>query len=184
MTSACARSAPVPLRALLAMGSAAIPLQAQAPDQAALASYYGAVGEHFKVPASEVMILSEWRLGAEEIPVVLYVARQGGISPEAVMALRRTGQGWPALARRYQLDAVSFHVPLDGSPGLLARVYDAYRSRPRSEWSAIELQSEDIVGLVNLRVLSEFLQVGPGAVLQARDRAGSWVAAYRALARR
>ena len=184
MAPAPARAAFVQIRTLLAMCSMAIPLEAQVSDPGAVASYYNAVGEYFRVPSSEIMILSEWRLAAEEIPVVLYTAGQGGISPEAVVALRRAGQSWPAVAGRYGLDAANFHVPLEGSSGPLARVYQAYVARPRAEWSTIDLLNEDIVGLVNLRVLSGVFQVSPGVVLRARERAGSWVAAYRALARR
>ena len=184
MTTAPAQSVFVRLHALLAVCAIAIPLEAQAPDPGAVASYYNAVGEYFRVPSNEIMILSEWRLAAEEIPVVLYVAGQGGISPEAVVALRRAGQNWSALARRYGLDAATFHVPSEGSPGPLARVYEVYASRPQAQWSTIELGNEDIVGLVNLRVLTGIFHVSPGVVLQAREGAGSWLSAYRTLARR
>ena len=170
--------------ALLLLCGIALPIQARAQDQAAVAAYYKAVGEHFKVPSSEILILSEWRLPPDDIPVVLFVAGQGGISPEAVVALRRAGQDWPTITRRYRLDATSFHVALDRSPGSLARVFDVYAARPRMQWSSIELQNGDIVGLVNLRVLSDVLHVGPAAVLQAHDRSGSWVSAFVALARR
>ena len=179
-----ARRRSILVHTLLAVLSIAIPLEAQAPDPGAVASYYNAVAEYFRVPSNEIMILSEWRLAAEEIPVVLYTAGQGGISPEAVVALRRAGQSWPAVARRYGLDAGNFHVPIEGNPGPLARAYQAYGSRPQAEWSTIELLNEDIVGLVNLRVLSGVFRVSPGDVLQARERASSWIAAYRALARR
>ena len=167
--------------AVLALGAA--PAAGQTPDDA-LDAYYRAVGQFFRVPANEVMILSEWRLAPEEIPVVLYVADRGGISPEAVVALRRGGEGWSALARRYALDATSFHVPLDGDPGSLARVYTQYRAQPVTRWPAIELREDEIVGLVNLRVLSQALGTTPDSVLEARDRAGSWVAAFGTLARR
>ena len=177
---------PTPLRVLpglVALASIAAPVLAQRPEQTDLAAYYRAVGEHFDVPSNEIMILSEWRLLSEEIPVVLYVAGRGGISPEAVVALRRAGRSWSDVVGRYGLDAASFHVPLDGSPGSLAQIYDAYGSRPAVQWSAIVLQDADIVALVNLRLLAGVLHATPAAVVQARDRSGSWVAAYRALAR-
>jgi hypothetical protein len=160
------------------------PLEAQASDREALDGYYGAVGRHFGVPPAEVIVLSEWSLPPEEIPVVLYIADRGGISPDAVVALRQGGTGWPVVARRYALDAGSFHVRLDGGAGSLARVYEEYAARPQGQWSAIPLADADVIALVNLRVLSEVLGSAPLAVLQAHDRAGSWVEAYRALASR
>jgi hypothetical protein len=160
------------------------PLGAQAPEQEALDAYYGAVGRHFGVPPAEVIVLSEWRLPPEEIPVVLYIADRGGISPDAVVALRQAGTGWPVVARRYALDAGSFHVRLDGGAGSLARIYAEYAARPQSQWSAIQLTDDDVIALVNLRVLSRVLGSAPLTVLQAHDRVGSWVGAYRTLAPR
>ena len=87
-------------------------------------------------------------------------------------------------ARRYSLDAGVFHVALDGSAGSLAPAYDAYRGRPNGQWSSIELDDGAIVGLVNLRVLAEILRASPASLLEARDRTGSWVDAFRTLSRR
>lgn len=170
--------------AVLALVIAGLNADPGGAQEAAVASYYGAVGEHFGVPSHEVMILSEWRLPEAEIPVVLFLADRGGISSEAVVALRRGGEGWAALARRYGLDADDFHMALEGGPGSLARVYERYRTVPRREWATLELRDEEIVGLVNMRVLSAVLGVAPQAVLQAYDRSGSWVRAYAALAGR
>jgi hypothetical protein len=166
---------------VLALGLAVGSLAAQAPDREALDAYYRAVGQHFGVSPGEVIVLSEWRLPPDEIPVVLFVADRGGISPDAVVALRRGGTSWPVVARRYALDAGSFHVRIDGAAGSLGRLYEEYAARPPAQWSSIQLADADVVALVNLRVLSEVLRRPPLAVLQARDRAGSWVAAYRAL---
>ena len=165
--------------ALLLPGS----LAAQAPETEALDGYYRAVGGHFGVPPGEVIVLSEWRLPPEEIPVVLFIADRGGVSPDAVVALRQGGTGWSVVARRYALDAGSFHVRLDDGAGSLAPIYAEYAARPQSQWSSIQLGDGDLVALVNLRVLAAVLNSSPGTVVQARDRAGSWVAAYRTLAR-
>ena len=153
-------------------------------DPAGLSSYYRAVGEYFRVPTSEIAILSEWRLPAEEIPVVLWMASKSGISPDAVVALRQAGRDWSDVARRYSVDARALHVELDGTAGSLANAYEAYRGRPAAQWSTITLDDGEIVGLVNLGVLADLLHVSPASLLQARDRTGSWVDAYRTLARR
>ena len=178
------------LRARVALGSGLLccllagPLGAQPSEREALDAYYTAVGRHFGVPPAEVIVLSEWRLPPEEIPVVLYIADRGGISPDAVVALRQGGTDWPVVARRYALDAGSFHVRVDGGAGSLARIYEEYAARPQGQWSAIQLADDDVIALVNLRVLSAVLGSAPLAVLQAHDRAGSWVGAYQALAAR
>jgi len=145
-------------------------------------AYFGAVAEYFVLPRSEVAILGEWNLPAEEIPVVLFLARRGGVSPEAVMALRRSGQGWAALAQRYRLGAGQFHVPLPESApaGSLEGAYERFRSLPASRWREIELTDGDIVALVNLRLLSETLRRLPQQIL-AEQAQSSWVEVYSRL---
>ena len=82
------------------------------------------------------------------------------------------------------MDASSFYVELGAGPGgSLSRAYDQYGGLPQREWPAIELDDREIISLVNVRVLSQNLAVTPGAVLQAGDRAGGYVAGYRDLKR-
>lgn len=165
---------------VLDLSAAAVP--AQETGDAATQAYFAAVAEYFVLPRSEVDILGEWRLPAEEIPVVLFLAQRGGVSPEAVVALRGSGQGWAALAQRYGTAAAQFHVPLPESApaGSLEGVYQRFRSLPVSRWREIELADADIVGLVNLRLLAETLRRPPQDVLAERSRR-SWVETYARL---
>ena len=171
------RRAGVAMAVLLA--ASAPGAHAQAAGGTGTEAYFGAVAEYFVLPRSEVAILGEWSLPAEEIPVVLFLARRGGVSPEAVVALRRSGQGWAALAERYRMGPAQFHVPLPESAaaGSLEGVYSRFRSLPTSGWREIELTDGDIVGLVNLRLLSETLRRPPQDIL-AEQAQGSWVAVY------
>lgn len=148
--------------------------------------YFHALAEFFEIPAAEVSILGEWRLEAEEIPVVLFVARRAGVSAEALVALRRSGRPWSELVGRYQLDAGHFYVPLDGpaSAGRLRRVYEAYAALPASRWREVVLDDRDIVWLVNLRVVAQTLRMPPRDVLRAAGEAASWVDVYADLLRR
>jgi hypothetical protein len=165
---------------LLAGSAAAVPAQDTA--STATRAYFGAVAEYFVLPRAEVAILGEWRLPAEEIPVVLFLARRGGVSPEAVVALRRSGQGWAALAQRYGMGAAQFHVPLpEGVPaGSLEGAYERFRALPASRWREVELSDGDIVELVNLRLLAETLRRPPQDILAERS-GRSWVETYARL---
>lgn len=168
--------------ALAMVVGGAAPAAGQGGGDPGRAAYFGAVAEFFGLPASEVAILGEARLPAQEIPVVLFVARRAGISPEAVVALRGSGQGWTELARRYGLDAAHFHVPLpDGaSAGRLGAAYGQYRATPTSRWGEVRLTEDDIVSLVNVRVLAQTLRRSPADVLAAAE-SGSWLEVYRRL---
>lgn len=164
----------------VASSTAVEPLHAQAAE-----AYMDAVSEHFGVARSEVGILAGWGIDPDEIPVVLTLASAAGVSTDAVLALRRTGRSWTELSTRYSFSAARLYVPLpeNGSLGPLARIYEQFRSRPSTAWSAIEVQDAEMVSLVNLRFLSEYLRVPPAEVLDQLVRSGSGVAALAALRR-
>jgi hypothetical protein len=165
--------------ALLALAVGATAGAAQSAAEASRQAYFGAVAEFFGLPRSEVIILGEWKLPPDEIPVILFVARRAGVSPEALVALRESGRGWADLSRRYGLDASHFHVPLPAAadPGRLAAAYQGYRTLPTGRWKEIVLADGDIVGLVNLRILAQSLGQAPEGIL-ARAGSGSWAEAY------
>lgn len=160
-------------------------VEAQERGSGARDAYFRAVAEFFSVPASEVSILGDWQLPPEEIPVALFVANQAGVSPEALVALRRSGKSWSSLAARYQVGAAQLYVPLPNGAeaGVLQAAYDRYREVPASSWSTVSLGDADIVALVNLRVLAQTLHKAPEQVLAAAA-GGDWVAAYARLLRR
>ena len=143
-------------------------------------AYFRAVGEHFQLPLQEVTIVGEWELAPEEVPVVLFLADRAGLSPDALIGLRRSGRPWMDIATRFGLGAAAFHLPLpEGEPlGVLARACGEFRSRPAREWTQIQLTDPEIIALVNLRVLAERAGVPPLRVLRAREEAGSFMAAY------
>lgn len=163
---------------LLMTATAAQEVVAQ--ETSARTAYFRAVAEYFELPTAEVSILADWDLRPDEIPVALFVATRAGISPEALVALRSSGQGWVELTRRYQVDAAQLHVPLARAPasGLLASAYEQYRARPPGEWKNIGLTDEDIVTLINVRVLSTELGMRPDEVLERRSSAQDFVDMY------
>ena len=143
-------------------------------------AYLRAVAEYFETPAAEVSILADWNMSPDEIPVALFIATRAGVSPEALVALRSSGQSWTELTRRYQVGAGQLHVPFARPPtsGLLVAAYEQYQGRPPGDWSQVSLSDADIVALVNVRVLSSALGMRPDDVLQRRASAGSFAEVY------
>ena len=123
----------------------------------------------FNLPSSEVAILSDWEIPADEIPVVLFMARRSGVSPEALVALREAQQSWVTLATRYRVGPFALYVPVpdDASAGALEVAYEAYRTVPVAQWGSIQLTDADVVGLVNVRLISQTLGI------PAEQRSGS-----------
>ncbi|MBT8488530.1 MAG: hypothetical protein HKN72_04285 [Gemmatimonadetes bacterium] len=147
--------------------------------------YFRAVATFFNLPPNEIAILSDWQMPADEIPVVLFMARRAGVSPEALVALRDSGRGWSALADRYTVQSAAFHVPVadDAPTGRLEGAYRLFRSTPVGEWGTIELSDEDIVGLVNVRVISQSLRMPAERVLAETAHTGSFLDLYVRLKR-
>lgn len=174
------RRLPPPLTAALAL---ALILAAPAVTSAQSQAYLDAVSDHFDVARDEVEILSGWGIPDGEIPVVLSISRIAGVSPDAVLALRRGGRSWAELSNRYGVSAARLHVrlPDDADAGVLARLYDEYRSRPSTAWVSIEIRDDEMVNLVNLRFLSTYLSRSPAEVVAALTAAGSPSAALARL---
>ena len=168
----------------LALALVAAGAEAQEPD-AAQEAYFRAVAEFFDVPSFELEILRDWSLPPDEIPVILFIADRAGVVPEALVALRRSGESWARLAERYGVGAPELHVPVpdQAATGPLTSVYQSFRDLPTSRWREIQLAPEDIVALVNLRLLSQTLGVSPAEVLSRAGSTDSFVQLYGELIR-
>jgi hypothetical protein len=155
-------------------------------QDAAHAQYFRAVASYFSLPAEEVAILSDWGIPADEIPVVLFVARRSGVSPEAVVALRESGQSWQALTTRFRVSPAALHVPLrdDAPAGALDGAYSRFRSTPVGSWNTLQLEDAEVVGLVNVRMISQFLDRSVEEVAAASGTTGSYVELLAGLRRR
>lgn len=148
-------------------------------------AYFEAVAGFFGLPPNEVTVLGDWEIAPDEIPVVLFVARHAGVSPEALVALRRSGQRWSELAVRYGIGARALHVPIrDQAPaGALAAAYDRYRGTPVAEWSAIRFSDADVIALVNVRLIAQTLGLAAEDVVRGTGSVSSYVELFTRLSR-
>ena len=148
-------------------------------------SYRNAVARYFELPEEEIAILGHWELPTEEIAVVLFMARRSGISPEALVALRQSGRSLTELAENYRIGGQVLYVPLSdpAAAGSLTHVYERFGEVPVSEWSSIRLTGDDIITLVNVRVLSDSLGLPPDEIMRHTASTDSFVELYRQLLR-
>jgi hypothetical protein len=155
-------------------------------DPAAREAYFRVVSEQFQVSVAELQRLTEAGARDEELPVLLRVSRTSGISPTVLLALRRRGDSWLAIARRYGLGASIFYVAMteDQVDDRIRRAHGLYRDTPENRWNTLSLSDEEVVVLANLQVLTRGAGASPGRILEARSRAGSFPGALRMLAQR
>lgn len=183
------KNSPVPrlclLMSLLLMGGSLRPVcvMGQTPDVPVRQAYLRAVAGFFQVPLEEVTLLGEWDLQTDEIPVVLFLADRAGVSSDALIGLRSGGQSWWEIIGRFGLGVQPFYLALpENEPlGLLDGAYSELRSRRHGEWDQVELSDQEIVALVNLRVLSEQVGLPPLKVLRSYEQAGSFVEGFSSL---
>jgi len=166
------------------MSCAAVATEAQQQNSAEQA-YFRAVARYFQIPEGELVILRNWEVPADEIPVLLFVARRAGVSSEALVALRESGRSWTELSDRYRIGARALHVPIHdaSATGRLAPLYVTFQETPVERWDGIALSSEDIVALVNVRVLAQSLGLPPDEIMRRTATATSFVEIYAQLIR-
>ncbi len=118
--------------------------------------YLRSVARVFETSPEEADLLSSWLRHPSELPVLLYLSRRAGVTPDIVGSLRKGGASWLRLASRLGLSAAVFHVELGDAEvgGILERPVALFRERPMAEWYAVALTDMEIVALVNVRVLA------------------------------
>jgi len=139
-------------------------------------AYHEAVARFFEVAREEVDILADWPIPSAEVPVVLFLADQAGISPDAAASARTRGSSWQGLMQRYGVQVSTLYMTLgSGAPlGPLESVYARLDETPRGAWNRLQFTDAEVMGLINLRVLTVALRVPPARVLEAWQSAGRW----------
>jgi len=149
-------------------------------------AYFRTVGEYFNVPLEEVTIIGRWNLSPDEVPVVLFLAHHAGVSPDALIGLRRNGQAWWDVGNRFGIQTRAFHLPLPegGDKAFLNALYDTLQARPGRDWQGVRVGDREIIALVNLRVLAAQTGAPPLQVLGQFLETGSFVECYARLLER
>ena len=135
-----------------------------------LRGFYLAVGDYYRVPEREVIIIRERRIPDEEIPVVLFIAARARVAPSVVIDLRLGGRSWMDITLHFKLNPEIYYVPVKaevkGHP--YGKAYGYYKKRPKEEWRKIVLSNDEIINLVNLRFISEYHHCAPEDVIRMR----------------
>jgi len=141
------------------------------PGEEALSGFFLAIGDYYRIPQSEVVIIKKRGIPANEIPVVLFIAKRAHVAPEIVMDFRLRDNTWLYATRRFGLGPEIFYVPVSGvvknSP--CGKAYGYYKHKPKKEWKTIALSDEDIINLVNLKLMSEHYGYPPEKIIKMRS---------------
>lgn len=143
-----------------------------------LQGFYLSMGDYFHVPQQEIIIIQQRGIPYYEIPVVYHIVQCAHVSPSLIVNLRLGGSSWIDICLHYGCSPEIFYVPVavevSGPP--YGHAYGHYKKRPKEQWREIRLSDDDIINLVNLKVISEHHHCAPEEVIKIRS-AGSDFAA-------
>ncbi len=138
--------------------------------------FYLAIGEHYKVPEKEIVIVRERNIPDEELPVIFFLAQRAKATPEVIIKLRLGGMSWIEICTRFGLTSEIFYVPVQRAPGPpFGKAYGHFKKKKKNEWGTIYLSDPDIVNFVNLRFISEHYGYAPDDVIKMREKGHSYV---------
>ncbi len=144
-----------------------------------LRGFYLAVGDYYRVPEREVVIVRDRHIPHEEIPVVFYLAQRAHVRTAAIIDLRLAGKSWLDISLHFGLGPEIFYVPVRetvviGPP--YGKAYGHYKKKPKKQWRTIVLSDADVVNLVNLRFISDHYKYEPEKVMKLREKGKNFVA--------
>lgn len=154
--------------------------EVNAPDVSPLELYYQAIAEYFQVPRTEVQALVG-RVLDLEIPIVFFLAREGHTDVATVMRWKDKKTPWAEISTRYSVTAEAYYVPLRYVGPPFGRAYGHYKKLPRERWREIVLNEEDILNLVNLRILAERYGVRADTIVSRRGEGQNYIQINAAL---
>jgi len=141
------------------------------PGEEALGGFFLAVRDYYRIPQWEVILIRQRGIPPYEIPVVLFIAKRAHVAPEIIMDFRLRDNAWLYTTLRFGLGPEIFYVPV----GVVvrdppySRVYRYYNHKPRRKWKTIVLRDDDIVNLVNLKLMSEHHGYPPEKIMRMRS---------------
>ncbi len=138
--------------------------------------FYLAIGEHYKVAEKQVVVVREKKIPDEELPVVFFLARKAGVSPEAIVKLRARGKTWMDITVHFGLTAEIFYVPLKQVPGPpYGKAYGHFKNKKKSKWGTIRFSDTEIVNFVNLKFISEHYGCPADEIIKMRAKGNSFI---------
>lgn len=138
--------------------------------------FYFALGEYFRVPEREIVVIRDRHIPDYDVPVVLYIAQRARVAPGAVIDLRLSGMSWMDITLHFGLGPDIYYVPVKqvyGPP--YGNAYGHFKHKPRKQWRSIRLADDEVVNLVNLRFISERYGHPPEEVMRLRSGGRSFV---------
>jgi len=142
-----------------------------------LKNFYFSIGEFYKIPEKEVIIVRERGIPDEELPIVFFLAKRANVSYWQIIKWRVHNRWtWMKIAAKLRLGPEVFYVPVDApvSGGIYERIYGYYQ-QPKHKWVKIKLTDEEVMHCVNLHFISNYYGYKPIEVIKMRHAGRNFI---------
>ncbi len=126
--------------------------------------FHLSIGEYYRVPHREVVVIHQRGIRHEELPVVFFIAKRARVHSDAVARLRLKGMTWMEISLHYGLSPDIYLVP--GYSGDRQHHHGLKHRR---------LSDHDIVNQVNMIFLSGHHRCAPDRIVKYRSQGRSYV---------
>lgn len=139
-------------------------------------SFYLSIGEQYRVPEAEVIVVREKKIPDDELPVVFFIARHAKAEPGVVVKLRADGKSWMDITLHFGLSPAIYYVAFENDPGPpYGKAWGHYKNHKKEEWKNVRLGDADIVNFVNVKFMCDRYGYTPDQVIKMRDKGESFV---------
>ncbi len=109
-------------------------------DESGIKEFYLAIGDHYKAPEKEVVMIREKGIPDDDLPVVFFLSKRAGVSPGVIIDLHLGGKSWMDITFHYGLTAEIYYVDVNEVKGPpYGKAYGHFKKKPKKDWKTIFL---------------------------------------------
>jgi hypothetical protein len=131
-----------------------------------LRSFYFSLSDYYRIPEEQIIIIKKRYpiIVEEELPVILLIVREAGVSPDVIVELRRKGYSWYDILIRFRI-----------YPEVVFKRYIIYGPPYGKAWGyhkkkKVVFVDDDIIFLSNVKFLSEYYREVPDVVIKYKEK--------------
>jgi len=145
-------------------------------DGKGIEGFHVSIGQYYRVPEREVVVVHERGIDEEELPVVFFLSQRVHVSPNVIVNMRLRHMSWMDITLHFGLNPEIYYVPVDvAHHPPHGKAYGYYHNHPRHAWKKMRFSDRDIVNQVNLRFLSNHYGYAPERIMHSRGEGRGFV---------
>jgi len=138
-------------------------------------NFYFAIGDYYRVPVREIVVVRDRGIPEDEIPVVYYIARHSEYEPSEIAQMRLEGESWIDISARCGVGPDAYSADGYGVSGPpYGNAYGYYKHQGRHGWKRSYLSDDDIITSVNARWMRDRCGFSAPEVIRWRSHGESF----------